>query len=292
MRAYFSQFGDITNLRLSRNRKTGASKHFAFIEFDSSEVAKIVAETMDNYLMFGHILKCKYVPTDRLHPDTWKGANRRYKATPWNKLEGKKMAEPKTKEQWEKKVSKEQARREAKAAKVKELMDYEYEAPKLKAIDGVPNGSKPIEASATDPTVTTPAADNEGTSATKSTQKRKDKRQSIHIQKQAEAQLVNDLALASTVPLPAETEAETAEPADTVVDLKPDVPTSKKEKKPKKSKQTDTPKVESAKEDDEVAVPSNVQKKGTRSASSGSAISVPAAKTTTSKAKKANKAKA
>lgn len=58
MRAYFSQFGDILNLRLSRNKKTGKSKHYAFIEFSSNSVARIVAETMHNYLLFGHLLQC------------------------------------------------------------------------------------------------------------------------------------------------------------------------------------------------------------------------------------------
>lgn len=60
MKAYFGQFGTVSRLRLSRNKKTGASKHYAFIEFAEEEVAKIVAETMDNYLLYGHILKCKY----------------------------------------------------------------------------------------------------------------------------------------------------------------------------------------------------------------------------------------
>lgn len=59
MKEYFSQFGEITRLRLSRNKKTGRSKHFAFLEFKNAEVAKIVADTMDNYLLFGHLLKCK-----------------------------------------------------------------------------------------------------------------------------------------------------------------------------------------------------------------------------------------
>ena len=35
MRAYFSQFGAITQLRLARNKKTGKSQHYAFIEFAS-----------------------------------------------------------------------------------------------------------------------------------------------------------------------------------------------------------------------------------------------------------------
>jgi nucleolar protein 15 len=57
------QFGSITNLRLGRSKKTGASRGFAFIEFRYADVAKIVAETMNNYLMFEKLLKCKLVPT-------------------------------------------------------------------------------------------------------------------------------------------------------------------------------------------------------------------------------------
>ncbi|RKP03188.1 hypothetical protein CXG81DRAFT_9853, partial [Caulochytrium protostelioides] len=78
MRDYFKQFGEITQLRLSRNKKTGASKHFAFIQFAEAQVAKIVAETMNNYLMFGHLLKCQLIPEDKVHPETWKGANRKF----------------------------------------------------------------------------------------------------------------------------------------------------------------------------------------------------------------------
>ncbi|XP_074598845.1 uncharacterized protein LOC141853410 [Brevipalpus obovatus] len=63
---FFSQFGDITRLRLIRSRKTTKSKGIAFIEFVHEEVAQIVAQTMDNYLMFERILKCKVVPPDQL----------------------------------------------------------------------------------------------------------------------------------------------------------------------------------------------------------------------------------
>ena len=131
MRAYFSQFGEISKLRLSRNRKTGASKHFAFIEFKSNEVARIVATSMDNYLMFGHILRCKYAPVDTLHPDVWKGANKRFKKVPYNKLEKRALEAPKTEDQWEKKIAKEQNKREAKAALMKK-MGYDISLPEMK----------------------------------------------------------------------------------------------------------------------------------------------------------------
>jgi nucleolar protein 15 len=38
--------------------KTGASKHYAYIEMSSEPVAEIVADTMNNYLLMGHLLKC------------------------------------------------------------------------------------------------------------------------------------------------------------------------------------------------------------------------------------------
>ncbi|XP_046407230.1 MKI67 FHA domain-interacting nucleolar phosphoprotein-like [Ischnura elegans] len=64
MRRYFSQFGVVTRLRLVRSKKTGNSKGFAFVEFAVPEVAKVVAETMNNYLMFDKILKARYIPPE------------------------------------------------------------------------------------------------------------------------------------------------------------------------------------------------------------------------------------
>ena len=135
MRAYFSQFGSISRLRLSRNKTTGASRHYAFIEFVSNEVAKIVEETMNNYLLFGHILKVKVVNPNRLHPNIWKGANRRFKRVPWPQMEGRKLAMPMSREQWEKRVEGEQKRRKDKAEKMKDI-GYEFDAP-LKGVDQV-----------------------------------------------------------------------------------------------------------------------------------------------------------
>ena len=86
MRAYFSQFGEITRLRMARNKRTGASKHYAYIEFRHEAVARIVAETMHNYLMFGRLLQCHIVPVDKVHPETFVGANRKFKVIPWKKI--------------------------------------------------------------------------------------------------------------------------------------------------------------------------------------------------------------
>jgi len=40
--------------------QTGGSKGYAFIEFECDEVAKIVADTMHNYLMGERLIKCEY----------------------------------------------------------------------------------------------------------------------------------------------------------------------------------------------------------------------------------------
>ncbi len=73
MYKFFSQFGSVTNLRLGRSKKTGGSRGYAFIEFRYADVAKIVAETMNNYLMFEKLLKCKVVPTEQVKASMFKG---------------------------------------------------------------------------------------------------------------------------------------------------------------------------------------------------------------------------
>ncbi|KAG6036520.1 hypothetical protein E4U41_005622 [Claviceps citrina] len=137
MRQYFSQFGPVTRVRLSRNKKTGASKHFAFVEFAESSTAEIVAKTMDNYLLFGHILKCKTIPKEQVHQDLFKGANTRFKPVPRNKMEGLELQKPLGESAWKARVSKEKTRRAEQAAKLKD-MGYEFEAPDLKAVPTPP----------------------------------------------------------------------------------------------------------------------------------------------------------
>lgn len=139
MRAYFAQFGEISHLRLSRNRRTGASKHYAFVEFASGQVGRIVAETMNNYLLFGHILKVRIVPTEevkRMGPSLWVGEGRRFKVIPWGGLERGQLKSA-DRDAWDGRVKKEEAKRAAKAKKLKEL-GYEFVAPALRQVETVP----------------------------------------------------------------------------------------------------------------------------------------------------------
>lgn len=135
MRSYFSQFGTVARLRLSRNKKTGNSRHYAFIEFAESEVAKIVAETMNNYLLFNHILKCKIVPRDDLEfiEKLFKGSGKKFKPRPGARLHQRVLERKRTEEQWGKQLVRETSKRKAISQKLKHKgIEYEYEAPEVR----------------------------------------------------------------------------------------------------------------------------------------------------------------
>jgi nucleolar protein 15 len=143
MRAYFGQFGTILKLRLSRNPKTGRSRHYAFIQFENSGVADIVAKTMDNYLMFGHLLKVKFIPEERVPIDVWNGANKRFKKIPWNKMKGRELEQGKSEKVWEERIEREKERRDKKAKKLKAI-GYEFDSPEIKSAKGVSKKEKPV----------------------------------------------------------------------------------------------------------------------------------------------------
>ncbi|XP_029967756.1 MKI67 FHA domain-interacting nucleolar phosphoprotein [Salarias fasciatus] len=79
LKEYFEQFGKVRRLRLSRSKKTGGSKGYAFVEFDCDEVAKIVAETMNNYLMGERIIKCHVVEPEKVHEKLFVGSQTQFK---------------------------------------------------------------------------------------------------------------------------------------------------------------------------------------------------------------------
>ncbi|XP_070694148.1 MKI67 FHA domain-interacting nucleolar phosphoprotein [Pempheris klunzingeri] len=79
IKSYFEQFGKVLRLRLSRSKKTGGSKGYAFVEFDCDEVAKIVAETMNNYLMGERLIKCHFMPPEKVHEKLFVGSQREFK---------------------------------------------------------------------------------------------------------------------------------------------------------------------------------------------------------------------
>ena len=138
MKAYFSQFGEIRRLRLSRNRKTGRSKHYAFLEFASAEVADIVAATMDKYLLFGHILQVRVIPPKQVHSELFKGTDRRFRVIPRNLLEARLLRKGRDRRTWEKKIKMEEIRRRKKTTRVKNLMKYDYKPSNIRNTANLP----------------------------------------------------------------------------------------------------------------------------------------------------------
>jgi len=58
MKQFFSQFGRVIKINHFRNPKTGKLRPMAFVQFEDPSVARIVADTMDGYIMFSRTLKC------------------------------------------------------------------------------------------------------------------------------------------------------------------------------------------------------------------------------------------
>ncbi|KAM0727754.1 MKI67 FHA domain-interacting nucleolar phosphoprotein-like [Formica fusca] len=75
MKDYFKQFGNVTRVRVARSKKTGKSRGYGYVEFLHSEVAQIAAESMNNYLMCGRLLKATYIPPEKQHFGFFMGVN-------------------------------------------------------------------------------------------------------------------------------------------------------------------------------------------------------------------------
>ncbi|XP_050293878.1 uncharacterized protein LOC126734341 [Anthonomus grandis grandis] len=65
MKNYFKQFGKVTNVKVCRSRVSGNAKGYGYVEFENPEVAKIAAETMNNYVMFKKRIVTEYVPYEK-----------------------------------------------------------------------------------------------------------------------------------------------------------------------------------------------------------------------------------
>ncbi|TKY89590.1 hypothetical protein EX895_001375 [Sporisorium graminicola] len=160
LKEYFTQFGDVTRLRVSRNKKTGASKHYAFIEFADKDVASIVQETMHNYLIDGRLLQVKEVPRDKVHPELWVGANRKFAKVPGARLERVVRSRAKTDEEQKRTNDRAIKRQDDRRAKLAKLgIEYEFEG---YTQDG--GAEKKAKAKAT--TTTTTASDGKAAKST------------------------------------------------------------------------------------------------------------------------------
>lgn len=118
MKEYFSQFGKVSKIRLSRNKKTGKSKHYAFLQFQSPEVARIVADAMNGYMFFGQKLETRTLMKKDVHPELFKGANRVFKRIPWKKIEIERHNKVRNEEEVQKQARRESRRNNLRAKRI------------------------------------------------------------------------------------------------------------------------------------------------------------------------------
>eukprot|EP01112_Ceratiomyxa_fruticulosa_P009068 TRINITY_DN2362_c0_g2_i1.p1 TRINITY_DN2362_c0_g2~~TRINITY_DN2362_c0_g2_i1.p1 ORF type:complete len:271 (-),score=77.42 TRINITY_DN2362_c0_g2_i1:133-945(-) len=59
LKGYFSQYGEVEKVVVRRNEFTKKSMGFGYIRFADEQVAKIAADSMNDYLLYGRRLKCE-----------------------------------------------------------------------------------------------------------------------------------------------------------------------------------------------------------------------------------------
>ena len=82
MRNFFAQFGEVQRLKLYRSQKTNRPKGYAFVEFESSEVARTVSDVMNGYFLQERQLRSNVVPAGKVHEDIFKYRPSAKKAKP------------------------------------------------------------------------------------------------------------------------------------------------------------------------------------------------------------------
>ena len=85
---------------------------------------------MDNYLIYGHILKCKVIPRSEIKDveALFKGAGKRFKRIPWTDIMRRQLEKKRTVAEWAKLEGREETRRKKRNRKLKELgFDYQYD---------------------------------------------------------------------------------------------------------------------------------------------------------------------
>ena len=130
MQGFFQQFGAVKRVRVARNRKTGKSKHYGFIEFENPEVAKIVADEMNNYLLFEHTLQIAPVPLEKVHAKLWKGVRKGFVPVDRVAIERNKLSKDKTVEEHKRMLEGIVKRDENRRKRIK-AAGIDYECPPL-----------------------------------------------------------------------------------------------------------------------------------------------------------------
>jgi len=129
--AFLSQFGSVLNVRLSRSRRTGRARGYGFAEFVDTEVASIVAETMNGYFLLDKRLVCHVMPRDKVHPKLFFGAGRKFKVVDQSKVFSKQLEQKLSTAEGLKQISKNLIKRDKAKRKKLAALGIDYGFPEL-----------------------------------------------------------------------------------------------------------------------------------------------------------------
>jgi nucleolar protein 15 len=83
LKEFFTQYGDVTKVKLMRSKKSARSKGYGFVEFQDPEVAKIAATSMNGYMMYGRPLEVRYVEAGERNKFQLIRSDKKFKFVPW-----------------------------------------------------------------------------------------------------------------------------------------------------------------------------------------------------------------
>jgi nucleolar protein 15 len=67
IRKFFNQYGKIKRMKLFRSKKSNAPKGYAFLEFETQDIAAVVADSMNGYYLMEKQLVSHVLPKDAVH---------------------------------------------------------------------------------------------------------------------------------------------------------------------------------------------------------------------------------
>lgn len=92
MKAYFSQYGEVLDVKVARSKITARSKGYGFVQFKYPEVADIVSDTMNGYLLMGKVLISNTLAATQKNPFGY-SSSKRYQFINWKRLYAKQKNE-------------------------------------------------------------------------------------------------------------------------------------------------------------------------------------------------------
>jgi nucleolar protein 15 len=85
LKKYFGQYGEVLAVKVARSKKTARSRGYAFIQFKYAEVAEIVSQTMNGYLLLGKVLASNVLAPTEKNPFSFP-TSKKYKFINWKRI--------------------------------------------------------------------------------------------------------------------------------------------------------------------------------------------------------------